>query len=561
MQTSSQTVLILGAGINGCALARELALNDVNVWLVDTADVASGATSGSSRLIHGGLRYLEYGEFDLVKESLAERTRLLKLAPQFVRPLRLWIPAENRFGGFVPAIGRFFNWSWWPQPKKPRGSELIRAGLIFYDAYAQDATVPRHTCGPASVPDAPAVNREHYRRLCSYYDGQVVFPERLVLSMLADARQISQERGLDFRVYNYHAAQLVGDTVEIRPTSMPNEAMGPAPVTLRPSLIVNATGAWVDETLQKLHVPAERLMGGTKGSHLFSFSPRLKEQLAGQGIYAEASDGRPIFITPLADTVLIGTTDMPFEGSPQTAQVTEKEIQYLLDSVNTILPGARLEQADVNFHYSAVRPLPYVHARTTGAITRRHFFVEHEHTPVPIFSVVGGKLTTMRALAEQAAADVLRHFGKAPAANSRDRVFPGAEGYPPADALLATQEAVAARSGFPKEAVAAMWALLGTRCKAILESAASDNQRTLLSDTHVPEAFVRWSIAEEHVHELADLVERRVMLLYHPRLSTNCLRRLAALLVEGGRMPASEVDPAVERETQRLLARYGKAVC
>src|SRR5262245_38518949 len=107
MTAEAQVVLILGAGINGAALARELALNGVSVWVVDSADIAAGATSGSSRLVHGGLRYLEYGEFDLVKESLAERARLVRLAPQFVRPLRLWIPAETRFGGLTSAVGRF----------------------------------------------------------------------------------------------------------------------------------------------------------------------------------------------------------------------------------------------------------------------------------------------------------------------------------------------------------------------------------------------------------------------------------------------------------------------
>ncbi len=350
MDVSSKTVLILGAGINGCAIARELAINGINVWIVDAADIASGATSGSSRLIHGGLRYLEYGEFDLVKESLAERTRLLRLAPQFVRPLRLWIPAEGRLGGLIPAVGRFFGWSWWPQPKSPRGSLLISAGLMFYDAYAHDATLPKHTCGPVNAADAPRVDQRQYHQLCSYYDGQVEFPERLVCSMLADAKQLSTQQGLDFRLFNYHRAKLVEDTVEITPVETAPQSS--PPVSLRPSIIVNATGAWVDETLERLQIPADRLMGGTKGSHLFSFSPRLKDQLAGQGIYAEARDGRPIFITPLGDTILIGTTDMPFSGSPQTAQASETEIQYLLDSANAILPGAQLSPSDVNFHYT-----------------------------------------------------------------------------------------------------------------------------------------------------------------------------------------------------------------
>src|SRR5213079_132182 len=128
-----QPVLILGGGINGAAAARELVLNGVPVWLVDTADLAFGATSYSSRLIHGGLRYLEYGEFSLVKESLAERTRLLRLAPQFVRPLELFIPSGNRFGGVLGAAARFAHWPWWPASAKgkERGAWLVDAGLTF----------------------------------------------------------------------------------------------------------------------------------------------------------------------------------------------------------------------------------------------------------------------------------------------------------------------------------------------------------------------------------------------------------------------------------------------
>src|SRR5256885_14300011 len=117
-----QPVLILGGGINGAAAARELVLNGVPVWLVDTADLAFGATAYSSRLIHGGLRYLEFGEFSLVKESLDERTRLLRLAPHLVRPLRLFIPAKNEWGGFLQAGLKFFNFL-------PKGTKPVHRGL------------------------------------------------------------------------------------------------------------------------------------------------------------------------------------------------------------------------------------------------------------------------------------------------------------------------------------------------------------------------------------------------------------------------------------------------
>jgi glycerol-3-phosphate dehydrogenase len=554
MVPPAQGVLILGAGINGCAIARELLLNGVSAWVVDTADVASGATSGSSRLIHGGLRYLEYGEFDLVKESLGERTRLLQLAPQFVRPLRLWIPATSRFGGLVPAVGRFFAWRWWPQPKTSRGSALVRAGLMFYDAYAHDATLPKYTCGPADQAGAPRFDRAKYRRLCSYYDGQVCYPERLLLSMLDDARRVAQQQGLDFRVFTYHDARLSGRTVEVTPRAgIAGEA-----ATLEPALVVNATGAWVDETLERLRVPSRRLMGGTKGSHFFSFSPRLAEQLAGQGIYAEASDGRPIFITPLDDTILIGTTDVAYEGPPENARATDAELDYLLASVNEILPGARLERRDIDFHYAAVRPLPYTDATSNAAITRRHALVEHTHLAVPMISIVGGKLTTMRSLAEQAAADVLRHLGREVSANSRERIFPGAEGYPrSADAVDTEQRAIAERTGYAQGSIAAVWKLCGTRCESILSA---DVERELLPDAELPCAFARWSIAHEHPRTLADLVERRLMLLYHQRLTAGCLRRLAALLADAGHLSPQAVDDATNAERERLLARYGKVV-
>src|SRR5438128_6446838 len=142
------SVLILGAGINGAALARELALNGVGVVIVDTRDIAAGATAYSSRLIHGGLRYLEYGDFALGRESLAERTRLLRLAPDFVRPLRLFIPVRNRFGGLRSAARRFIglNDRTGSGTLLHRGKWTVRFGLWLYDYYARDPTLPAHQC-------------------------------------------------------------------------------------------------------------------------------------------------------------------------------------------------------------------------------------------------------------------------------------------------------------------------------------------------------------------------------------------------------------------------------
>ncbi len=554
MTIGSKPVLVLGAGINGCAIARELLLCGTPVWVVDAADVACGATGGSSRLIHGGLRYLEYGEFDLVKESLAERTRLLRLAPQFVHPLRLFIPAVTRFGGTVSSMGRFFGWNWWPWPvpKAGRGIWLIRGGLALYDAYARDSMLPKHRVSAASDAGNPPVDLHKYRWVCSYYDGQVPFPERLVLALLEDCRLLAEERGLEFRLLTYQRATLQGDVVEIR------SAQSDAVTRMQPSAIVNATGAWVDETLGQLHVSSRRLMGGTKGSHLFTFNQRLRDALAGQGIYAEAEDGRPIFITPLADAVLIGTTDVPIEGPPEDAVTTDRERDYLLESVNAILPEVRLRAIDVDFHTSAVRPLPYLPAASPAAVTRRHSLVKHDNVQVPLMSVVGGKLTTMRALAELVAAAVLEQWGAEPSANSRDRVLPGGDDYPPdAAALEATHDAIAGRVGMGRASIVAVWRLCGTRTESIL---ASSPERDLLPGTDLPVGFARWTIRHEWATTLSDLVERPLMLLYHQRLTRACLDRLAGLLGEEGKLPAADVSAAVSGDVERLATRYGKQV-
>jgi glycerol-3-phosphate dehydrogenase len=554
MTTGSPTVLILGAGINGCALARELALNGVSVWVVDSADIAAGATAGSSRLVHGGLRYLEYGEFDLVKESLAERARLVRLAPQFVRPLQLWIPVASRLGGVIGAIGRFFGWKFWPAPKAQRGVVLVRAGLVFYDAYAHDPQWPKYQVARTSTPGTLPVDAGKYRWLLSYFDAQVAFPECLTAALLEDARSISETQGLDFRVLTYSKTTLSGSTVQVVPMA---DNVGSA-VTFDPAVIVNATGAWVDETLERLHVPSERLIGGTKGTHFFTFNRRLRDALQSQGIYAEANDGRPIFITPLHDTVLVGTTDVPFEGSPTEVAASEAELRYLLDAVNAILPEVRLDWSDIDFHTSAVRPLPRVTAATTGAITRRHALIKNEAAEVPLYSIVGGKLTTMRSLAESTAGTVLTELGRSATISSRDRHIPGGEDYPSdAAALVARIGEIADRTGFSTDSVRAVWRLCGTQTEKYLSLSP---ERELLPDTSLPCSYARAAIDRQWASTLADLVERRLMLLYHQRLTRACLVRLAELLVDAGRLATVDVESTVASEVQRLATRYGKRI-
>ncbi len=440
-------VLILGAGINGAAIARELALNGVGSTIVDVHDIASGATAYSSRLIHGGLRYLEYGEFDLVRESLEERTRWLRLAPQFVRPLRLFIPIRNRRGGLLAGARKFLGLK--PRrgvaPAKHRGLWSIRVGLWLYDVYAHDPTLPRRRLYKSRSPKVVPVDSTKYRWMYSFSDAQIVYPERFTLAMLEDARQIAADQKIPFEVCTYHRAALEGDTVTVTPVD--ERGANPA-LEFKPAAIVNATGAWVDRTLAALHVPSKSLMGGTKGSHFITHHESLRNRLKGRAIYVEAADGRPVFVLPFGDATLVGTTDLPFTDDPAKAVATPEELQYLVDAVNDLFPDLRLTTGDISLHYSGVRPLPASGPATPAAVTRRHWLEPNDQCPIPMYSVIGGKLTTCRSLAEESAGIILARLGLEQKVNSRERPLPGGKEHPRDSGQLQSEwNRIAARFG------------------------------------------------------------------------------------------------------------------
>jgi glycerol-3-phosphate dehydrogenase len=510
-------VLILGAGINGAAVARELALNGVSVVVVDTADLAFGATAYSSRLIHGGLRYLEYGEFSLVKESLQERARLLTLAPHLVQPLRLFIPSENYLGGMVQSAARFVGLKFGGKPA-PRGSLLVRFGLAMYDAYARDPRLPKRSLHALGEPGTPAgLNPKRSSWLSAYSDCQIVYAERIVVAFLADAVAAAAERGQATRVLTYHRAAIEQGRVVIRPVEGSR-----VPETIEPAAIINATGAWVDETLARLPVPSQRLMGGTKGSHFITWHADLRERIGDSGIYAEAADGRPVFVLPFPFGTLVGTTDLPFDGDPANAVATEEELEYLLSVVNDLFPSLGLSRGDIGLHYCGVRPLPYVDARTPAAITRRHHLVWNDAAPVPLVSLVGGKLTTCRSLAEETAAAVLSRLGRPVQKNSRERPIPAL----PWDAHLARR----------------------------------DERPAAAPACDLPESAVREVIRSEWLTTLDDLVERRLLLHFHPGLSRRVLRQLAEWMVSEGKLAAAEADAAVQRVIERLRSHFGRRI-
>ncbi|HEV3298689.1 MAG TPA: glycerol-3-phosphate dehydrogenase/oxidase [Planctomycetaceae bacterium] len=558
-------VLILGAGINGCSVARELVLNGVDVWLVEKNDIAFGATSRASRLIHGGLRYLEYADFHLVRESLNERTRLCKLAGHLVEPLRLYIPVAERTSGLIQSglkfagVTRSSTLNWLTQPlqhKSERGLWAIEIGLSLYDRFAADPNMPPHTVHEPNEPGVPRVDRSRFRWLCGYSDAQMRFPERYCVALLEDARQIAETTGVEFRLFTYSQAQFVDDTVKV------TDARGVASeMTL--AILVNATGAWGDLTLGQLHVPAPRLFGGTKGSHFVSYQPALKQAIGRAGVYAEAADGRLIFVLPFGDAVLVGTTDERFDGPPETAVASDAELGYLVSTVNELFPDVHLTRDDVTLTYSGVRPLPYVGDASEASISRDHSIAVHAHGRIPVLTLVGGKLTTSRALGELVTDAALERLGIARSAMTIGRYLPGSKGLPEdASQREIVIHQVAAEFGLSHDQTSAIWELCGTLTSEILrhqQSADADPRRwENIAGSALPRTFVRWVIEHERVERLEDLVERRLMLLYTAQLSRCTLEELSDVLIERGRLSAVDKPAAIDRALERLSHTYAR---
>ena len=378
-------VIVIGAGINGAGIARDAAMRGLRVLLIEKGEVGRGTTSASTRLIHGGLRYLEHFEFGLVRESLREREILLRIAPHLVRPLAITIPIYKR---------------------NKRGRVTIRAGMILYDLLSWGKSLPRHQMfsRAETLQRWPGLNPEGLVGAALYYDAQVEFPERLVAENVRSACEFGAEVLTHTRVTNVAVADGKVSGVEFVADDGDKQFA-------EAHVVINAAGPWIDQVLEQLPIDSPKLIGGTKGSHIivppFPTAPV-------NAIYVEArSDGRPIFIIPWNKLYLIGTTDVRFEGDPDEVRCELWEIDYLLSEANLAFPGAQLTPDTIIETYSGVRPLPVTTDKDEQSITRRHFIREHPRLP-NLLSIVGGKLTTYRSLAEQCVDTIFRKLGKQP---------------------------------------------------------------------------------------------------------------------------------------------------
>jgi glycerol-3-phosphate dehydrogenase len=516
-------LIVIGAGINGAGIARDAAMRGLKTLLLDKGDIASGTTQWATRLIHGGLRYLEYYEVSLVRESLKDREILLHIAPHLVRPLGFLVPIYDR---------------------AKHGPLMVRLGMIGYDTLSLDKSLDNHRMLSAekALEREPGLNPEGLLGAAFYYDAQVEYAERVAVENAISAR----EHGAVVLTYS-KVDRLIRDDGGVTGVEF-TDVLGGGSYSARAPVTVNVAGPWVDEVLGE--TSEGRMIGGTKGSHLvvdpFPGAPK------NEALYVEArKDGRPYFIVPWNGRYLIGTTDIRYEGDLDRVVADEEEIDYLIDETNYVIPEANLTRESVLFTYSGIRPLPFQPEGAEGSVTRSHIVYDHAKGKgvgtkrsgvgegVPrvdgLISIVGGKLTTYRNLSRQTVEMVYQKLGReAPESRTSKVPLPGGESQD-FDAFAAQFKAT---SGLTEDLAERLLKLYGVRAPDVLMMAGDDpSLRMPLGPSATVEsgiigAEVLYAFRRELALALSDVLLRRTMVGLGPSVGLDVDEAAAQVAVK-----------------------------
>jgi glycerol-3-phosphate dehydrogenase len=387
-------LLVVGGGAMGAGAARDAALRGMRVALVEQHDFAEGTTSRSTRLIHGGLRYLAQRDFGLVRENLREREILLRTAGHLVRPLPVYVPL------YRPTV---------------RQRARLRAGMLLYDLLSRRKSLPRRKwiSSDRLLALEPALLHEGLRGAWRFYDAQCALVERLVIENVTDAKRAGA------LVLNHaKAVRWLRDGAGVIGARV-RDGRSDTEIDVHARATLNATGAWLDLTSVELRRGARPLLRLTKGVHL------VTPPLTRQALLHFHSDGRPIFILPWLESSLIGTTDTDLDGDPDDVRATDGDVRYLVDAASRLLPATPV--ADVSYAYAGVRALVNVRGVKAGAVPREHEILDHASDGAPgLVSILGGKLTAYRGIAQEAIDAVAVRVRNRARCATRTRPLPGA---------------------------------------------------------------------------------------------------------------------------------------
>lgn len=549
-ENSKVSVLIIGAGINGIGTFRDLALNGADVLLIDRGDFCSGASSASSHMAHGGIRYLENGEFRLVREAVQERNRLIQNAPHIVKPLPTTIPIFKYFSGILNAPLKFLGWL--DKPSE-RGSIIIKLGLMMYDAYTgRNRTVPRHRfiARNRSLAQWKQLNPEIVNT-ATYYDGLISNPERLAVELVLDAEAESK---------NAHALNYVSMVSGEKDSILLRDELTDETYEIHPKLVINAAGPWIDFANHSLGL-STRFVGGTKGSHIVVDNPELRAAIGGNEFFFENKDGRIVLIFPLFDRVLIGTSDIVIEN-PDEARCTDEEVDYFIGLVERVFPSIKVTHEQIVFRFTGVRPLGSSGAKTTGQYSRDHHIEvlsgDWTNLNFPVYSLVGGKWTSFRAFSEQVTDKVLAFLGMQRQKSTSDLSVGGGHGYPHSQDELGKQiESLVAWTGLGIDRLKVLFERYGTRAEAVANFMRHEEDNVLKSLPDYTRREILFLVQHEKIQRLDDILLRRTMLAMLGRLSKAGIEELSDILVEPLGWSGEQKNAEVARTLRLLADRHG----
>jgi glycerol-3-phosphate dehydrogenase len=520
-------VIVIGGGINGAAIARELARRGRKTLLVEQHDFASGTTSRSTRIIHGGLRYLEHGEIGLVRESLREQRHLLRERSHLVHPLQFLLALDE---------------------KSRRSALSVRTGLWLY----------RLMGGPRLNAQNSKSDEYKLERLLdsgrrwstfSYEDAQCEFPERLVAEWLTEAAAAGAV------ARNYTQVLAVDVSYGRAKGVLLRDQLSGKEARVQGTWIINASGPWGDRICQRSRVKTNGpMVGGVRGSHIvLPTFPGAPES----AVYSEAVDGRAMFVAPWNHQLLVGTTEVADSGDPSRVEPSKEEIEYLLRSINQLFARRKVSRHDIKYAFAGIRPLPFSKSRDLSAISRKHYLHDHaDDGAANMLSVIGGKLTTAAELARQCA----------------DRLYPGKSA---TASLQVTEESftglldnlvteIADAGGISEQSASAIVEWHGKQSVPIARMALSsaDLRAPICPHSEHIVAEALQAFTHEYAVTLADVLLRRVPVGLGPCWSEECSRTAAARI--GAVMDWPEVQIAAELEALEVersayLKRPGRA--
>ncbi len=540
LEKSHFSVLIIGAGINGCGTFRDLCLQGVDCLLVERTDVCSGASAAPSRLIHGGIKYLETNEFRLVRESAMERNRLLNNAPHYVKALEVVFPVNSWFAGLKDGTLGYFGFK---ARIKERGALLIEIGLRIYDFYNRKVkALPDHRFFTKSRlrKEFPDVTRDAVAAGL-YYEGRVTHAERLGLELVLDGLAAQPQSAL--RTYTEVSGKPQQGKLTLK------DLVTGESRTVTANVVINASGAWIDKVNDSLGI-ASTYMGGSRGGHLIVKHEGLLKATQGRMMYFGCKDGRFNLLYPFFGNVLVGSTDLA-QQDPDSAHCSAEETDYLLSVVSEIFPAIKLTRDDVILTYSGVRPLPRANGKDIGDVSRDHS-IGHDKLPgteVPVLSLIGGKWTTFRAFSEQSCDAVLSLLKKPRSVSTVDLAIGGGRDYPRHDN---SRKAMVSKIGARGDTLLDRY---GTKALAVQDFAATTQDRPLSSLPGYSSGEIAYICTHESVRHLADLLLRRTAITMEGLLTADVIQETAMIASNVLGWNKARTKSEIEHATAELAKR------